>query len=50
MSDRVYCYPGSNVLTNKLNIRDLKRLNEAERKCFVKCSLLRDRRMKYLGN
>ena len=32
MSDRVYCYPGSNVLTNKLNIRDLNRLNEAERK------------------
>ncbi|MGC6174997.1 Fic/DOC family protein [Lacrimispora sp. 38-1] len=32
MSDRVYCYPGSNVLTNKLNIRDLNRLNEAEQK------------------
>lgn len=32
MSDRVYCYPESDVLINNLNIHDLKRLNEAERK------------------
>lgn len=32
MSDRIYCYPESDVLINNLNIRDLERLNEAERK------------------
>lgn len=32
MSDRVYCYPESDVLINKLNIHDLNKLNEAERK------------------
>lgn len=32
MSDRIYCYPNSNVLINKLNIRDPDKLHEAERK------------------
>lgn len=32
MSDKVYCYPDSDVLINKLNIRDKDRLREAERK------------------
>lgn len=30
--DRIYCYPNSNVLVNKLNIRDNEKLYEAERK------------------
>ena len=29
--DRKYCYPGTNVLKNKLNIQDLDFLHEAER-------------------
>lgn len=29
--DRKYCYPGTNVLRNKLNIRDLETLRDAER-------------------
>lgn len=29
--DKEYCYPGTNVLKNKLNIRDLDFLHEAER-------------------
>ena len=32
MSDRIYCYPNSDVLINKLNIRDNDLLSEAERK------------------
>lgn len=32
MSDRVYCYPDSNVLKNKLNIQDLDTLYNVERK------------------
>lgn len=32
MADRIYCYPGSDVLVNKLNIRNLEYLQEAERK------------------
>ena len=32
MSDRIYCYPNSYVLINKLNIRDNNLLSEAERK------------------
>ena len=32
MSDRIYCYPGSDVLINKLNIHDAVKLQEAERK------------------
>ena len=28
----IYCYPGSNVLKNKLNIRDLRELKEVEEK------------------
>ena len=30
--DKVYCYPNTHVLKNKLNIHDTKRLQEAERK------------------
>ena len=29
--DAKYCYPGTNVLKNKLDIRDLATLHEAER-------------------
>ena len=29
--DAKYCYPGTNVLKNKLDIRDLDTLHEAER-------------------
>ena len=29
--DGTYCYPGTNVLRNKLNIRDGDRLSDAER-------------------
>lgn len=32
MSDRIYCYPEWDILINKLNIHDLNKLNEAERK------------------
>jgi len=32
MSDTVYCYPNSDVLINKLNIRNLDVLYEAEKK------------------
>jgi cell filamentation protein len=32
MSDRIYCYPESNVLINKLNIHSFHKLQEAERK------------------
>lgn len=32
MSDTKYCYPGSNVLINKLDIRDLDKLHVIERK------------------
>lgn len=31
ISDTIYCYPGSNVLKNKLNIRDADTLENAER-------------------
>lgn len=32
MSDQIYCYPNSDVLINKLNIRNIEILFEAERK------------------
>lgn len=32
MPDDIYCYPGSNVLKNKMGIRDTKRLHVLERK------------------
>lgn len=32
MSDRIYCYPESDVLINKLNIHEPNKFNEAERK------------------
>lgn len=32
MSDKIYCYPNSDVLINKLNIHDRDKLREAERK------------------
>lgn len=44
MSDRIYCYPQSDVLINKLNIHELNKLNEAERK------LTQLRLMKYLSS
>lgn len=32
MSDELYCYPGSNVLKNKMEIRDMEQFHEMERK------------------
>ena len=32
MSDKMYCYPNSDVLINKLNIHDSDKLPEVERK------------------
>lgn len=32
MSDRIYCYPNSDVLINNLNIHETDKLHEAERK------------------
>ena len=32
MPDELYCYPGSNVLRNKMGIRDMEQLHEMERK------------------
>lgn len=32
MCDRIYCYPNSDVLINKLNIHETDKLCEAERK------------------
>ena len=32
MPDELYCYHGSDVLKNKMGIRDLERLHEMERK------------------
>ena len=32
MSDKIYCYPNSDVLINKLNIHDTDKLLEVERK------------------
>lgn len=32
MADKVYCYPNSDVLINKMDIRDLEQLQQAERK------------------
>ena len=31
MDDLMYCYPGSDVLKNKLGIRDQEKLREVER-------------------
>ena len=31
MDDLLYCYPGSDVLKNKLGIRDQEKLREIER-------------------
>ena len=35
--DAKYCYPGTNVLKNKLDIRDLDTLHEAERDYSAVC-------------
>ena len=32
MPDELYCYPGSNVLKNKMGIRDIEQLHKVERK------------------
>jgi len=32
MSDTIYCYPNTDLLINNLNIQDLDRLHEAERR------------------
>ena len=32
MSDRIYCYPDSNVLKNKMGVRDFGQLNQLERR------------------
>ena len=35
MSDELYCYLGSNVLRNKMGIRDMEQLHEMERKLTI---------------
>ena len=35
MADNVYCYPGTNVLINKLDIRDNDKLHIVERKLTI---------------
>lgn len=32
MADSIYCYPGTNVLRNKLGIQDADKLSQMERK------------------
>ncbi len=32
MPDELYCYPGTNVLKNKMGIRNIEQLHEMERK------------------
>ena len=32
MSDRIYCYPNSDVLINKIGIRDIERLMRLEKR------------------
>lgn len=32
MADRIYCYPDSEVLKNKFEIRDMEKLRRMERK------------------
>lgn len=56
MSDSKYCYPDSDVLINKFDIRDIDKLHEIERKltmltllkeiCFVMLDLLAVKRIK----
>ncbi|MCM1113246.1 MAG: hypothetical protein NC399_08350 [Muribaculum sp.] len=45
MPDELYCYPDSNVLKNKMGIRDLERLHEMEgngrsQREFIRCLAL----------
>lgn len=43
MPDNVYCYPGSNVLINKLDIHNSKQLFNAEKELtFVRLQELQD--------
>ena len=43
MPDKVYCYPGSDVLVNKLNIKDGKELFEAEKELtYIRLKELQD--------
>ena len=32
MSDRIYCYPDSNVLKNRMGVRDSERLSQLKRR------------------
>lgn len=44
MADRIYCYPNSDVLMNKLDIRDMKKLQNFERRLtMLRLSELLDR-------
>lgn len=36
MADRVYCYPNSDVLKNKMGIRDIEKLRQMERRLTIK--------------
>ena len=44
----MYCYPGTNVLKNKLNIRDSNKLFEIEKQIvLVKSYILRQNKIRY---
>lgn len=45
----IYCYPGTNILVNKLNIHDNKTLKQAEEK-IVATKLFVLRQNKMIGN
>lgn len=36
MSDRIYCYPNSDVLISKMGIRDMERLMRLEKQLTMK--------------
>ena len=46
--DAKYCYPGTNVLKNKLDIRDSDTLHEAERDYYSVMSILGQARQEQL--
>ena len=47
MPDKVYCYPNSDVLVNKLNIQDSRDLFEAEKKLtYIRLKELQDNPIK----
>lgn len=48
VKNSMYCYPGTNVLKNKLNIRDSNKLFEIEKQIvLVKSYILRQNKIRY---